>query len=215
MKEPRDSQLYQLVRAATLEAGVRIKELLEADHHILSYDRFPRLSYFETGFPHIRHEILSSVPDYTNAFAGRPGELAGPIIYSSLDSFNALFEYSWRHQRLRSMFLPPDAREDELARRIFEIMVAELPLHILDRHLHTREGSIDDDVLLDIYLELEAGIFQDTLPVDIIIPVVLTRFYTTESVQLSGDIRLEMMDNSFNRARVLRTTSGPPLMRSY
>jgi hypothetical protein len=101
------------------------------------------------------------------------------------------------------MFLPPDARdENEPVRRMFEIMVAELPLRILDRHLHTHHRPIREDIMLDIYLELEAGIFEDALPVDIIVPIVLTEFDAIQPVRLGDDMRLERMDDSFHRARV-------------
>lgn len=131
MEELRDPELYQRVRSALLEAHEAIIKLREAGHYIPTYSRFPKLSYFDTGFPSIHHEIMTGVPDYTSAFAHQPGSINGPILFSSLDSFNALFEYSWRHERLRSMFLPPEAREEaDLVRRVFEMMVAEIPLRI-------------------------------------------------------------------------------------
>jgi hypothetical protein len=203
MTEPRDPQLYQRVRSALLEAHKAIMELQEAGHYIPTYNRFPMLSYFGTGFPSIHGGILSRIPDYTSAFAQRPEAINGPILLSSLDSFNALFEYSWGHERVRSMFLPLEAQEeDEAVRRVFEMMVAEVPLRILDRHLHTQEGPIREEVALDIYLELETGIFEDTLPVDIIVPIVLTSFDAIQPVRLGDGILVERLDDPSHRARV-------------
>jgi hypothetical protein len=203
MTDQRDPELYQRVRSALLEAHEAIMKLREAGQYMPTYGRFPMLSYFDTGFPSIHHQVLTRIPDYTSAFARQPGSIAGPILYSSLDSFNTLFEYSWRHERLRSMFLPPEAHEeDEVVRRMFEMMVAEVPLRILDRYLHTQEGPIREEVVLDIYSELETGIFEDTLPVDIVVPIVLTTFDTTEPVRLGDGVLVERLDDPSHRARV-------------
>ncbi len=64
-------------------------------------------------------------------------------------------------------------------------------------------GIEDEAGLLDLYLQVERGRFERELTGDVVVPLVMTAFETTEPVHLIDSYWLEPMDESLHRTRAL------------
>ena len=210
---PEDPELYRLVEAAALE-GRRLA--LAAKHrgdYISRYWEWPRLSWLESGFPSIHVSGVEGPTDYSRAFSSKPGKFAGPIIYGEIESFTALLEYARGNKRIRSHFLPPRVPpgKEERFEELLEFGVVGIVTALVDRAIHLfGDADATPAQIRAIYIELEAPIFRDRLPVEILVPVALTKFDTSGRWDLDESTFLEEIDEATHLARYPRQSFWLP-----
>ncbi len=210
-QDPHDPLLYRLVSEAVAEGFARVNDLRYSNTYIGEYYAYPQLSYFQSGFPSINHGPGSTPrpTDYTEAFVQERREYGSSIIYPELDSFSRLIDYARRNERLKEYFVPRNQIAEGARVRFLDYLASNLAIRIIDRYIHLYgDDTLVEDRVRKLYLELEAPVFEEELPAEVLVPVVLTRFSVSGALQLTDDMWLEELDEPTQLARAPRTQWG-------
>ncbi len=213
VQSPRDPQLFTMVCDAVAE-GLRLVRKLEAEGRYIG-TQFPwyRLSWHENGMPWIMKWDFGGPTDYSQAF-GRTDK--ADIRVDELPAFQDSLRYIKSHDRLRSYLAFPgtsfEESEDILDRFFF------LVDNIVDRYMHVyKDSPFDEERVKTLYLPLEAGLFEEQLPVDILVPILFLQF-DPDSMDLGtigGDkASIERMGDDFQLARAHERAYGPGVHES-
>jgi hypothetical protein len=206
---PIDQELFEATRAAVAEAHDRVRALQESGKSLPKGHKVPDLSEFDCGLPSISTPLFDNVIDYGRVF----GPVAGEFVlcsYDELPALQRLIELARTRPRLRRHLLldRPSSESSterdapsEMAERLFKMGVADLAHASLDRLLHTIGDGYSDDDLLSVYCLLERGLLAEQLPVEVVVPVALTKFDAPEPVVLGKHARLEPLSEDLQKAR--------------
>ena len=201
---PVEPQLFQLAAAAVEEGLERVRQLKAENRYIGTYFGWHRLSQYDSGLPSLTESFMSGPTDHKDAFTG----VAGPPLVDpdGLETFKALLSYATSHSRLRSYFSPPSRDFDE---KLFKVEMYLLAEYLIDRYIHVcKDAPFSIERLLPIYLPLEAGIFADSLTVDVVVPILFLKF-DFDSVPLGANAHVERMDDEFQLARAAKRAYEP------
>jgi hypothetical protein len=205
-REPRDPHLWELTKAAVREGKRLLDELRERNAYIGEYLHYPILSRLENGFPSVHHQLLTRKTDYTDAFglkASSNVQLPGPYYaFEGIQPFVEVIEYVLSHEDLRAYMGPPSPYRTD--RKLVLLATGLFITEILNRYLHLYdvEGDIDEKKLLPIFLQMETPPFEKELPIEILVPIVLTGFDVEEPIELSSEMRIEKLSDQDHLARV-------------
>lgn len=200
--QPRDPQLFALTGAAAREAIGVVRAVLDGEGHVLGYSEYPHLSWFDSGFPHLSTRRYPEVKEYSHAFRYQPGAKDSErVSFDELSSFQALQNYCLGNERIRNRFA--HGRSSEPAReKLMKISSDLLARHVMERFLHLHgDAEATDELLLPIYLPLEAPVIADTLEFDILVPIVLTHFPEVETETIADDLSLRKLTEDEHLAR--------------
>lgn len=199
---PRDSQLFALTVAAAREAIEVVRAVLNGEGYVLGYSDYPHLSWFDSGFPHLSTRRYPEIKEYSNAFRYQPGAKDSERVrFDELGSFQALQNYCLSTERIRTRFA--HGRSSEQAReKLMKISAELLARHVMERFLHLHgDAEPSDELLLPIYLPLEAPVIADTLEFDILVPIVLTHFPEVETEEIADNLSLRRLSEDEHLAR--------------
>jgi hypothetical protein len=203
-EEAVDPNLAELVRTAVHACNALVIELEAANKYIGGHSMgFPLSVETPThGWPKVSTAFISEAPtDYGGAFGLKAGRFSA-YAYDDVPELKAAIDYMTSDARLASRLNDGiDTAVDHFTR----IGGALFVTNILDRLRHTIGAEISDGDINDLYLEVEPTMVLDRLPIDIVIPVVLTSFDVEDQVELAPGLRIERMSDGLNRARNLGT----------
>lgn len=106
MGEPRDTELFEVIAAAVLEARDRALAHRDAGRYVPRRSDFPKLSHFDSGQPDVRRGIDAQVPDYSRLFGLQANDLT-TFSYGDLPRTQALLELARARPLLREKWFPP------------------------------------------------------------------------------------------------------------
>jgi hypothetical protein len=138
--------------------------------------------------------------DYSAAF--RRGEQSD--WYLSLDklpAFDALQRYVRENEELLRKLIYP-AQELTAAPVDFgEFQIDRFAMKLLGRyrHLH-RDEQYNESRLLPIYLELERGVLDDELPIDVVVPLLFLGF-AVDDCHIGGNVSIVRLSDDLHLAR--------------
>jgi Apea-like HEPN len=202
--EPRDVELWDLVRGVINEAREHVRELRRTGEYIGRHFNFPELGVFESGFPNVSHDrsVESAPIDYSSPFGLTRGRWT-KVAYDELPSLLKLFDYARERDEFKSRFVVLlQQADEETAEPMMRISVAALVLDVFDHLMHTAGDDFDNVEVRAAWLPVEAGLLAEQLPVEVHVPIVLSHFETRESVELQPDIRIEPIPLELQLARV-------------
>jgi hypothetical protein len=213
VREPQDPNLWQLTTSAVLEGKTIVENLLEQQVYISEYYDFPKLSGFRNGFPNIYRVPFSKRPDYTQAFTLKKSSKDPRPAFEEIDSFRDVIDYVQGNPTLLAHFGPPTQGSPD--REITVLGVGLFISGILNRsiYLHGLDSAADEAGLRSIYLEMERPIFNTELPVDFLVPVVLTRFDVDQAAELCPGMRIEKLTDGEHLARFTADMTGSAVNR--
>jgi hypothetical protein len=198
--EPIDLNLWKSTKRLAEDAIAALKERVENGEYISPHLNFPKLSTLDNGMPSIHSAFNSGPPhyDYTLLQYFRKD---GASEYEEWESYQEYIAYARSSDKVMRYYNPnyQEASHDELIDRVLTF----LPFEIADRYLSTAKdgfGSTDEVGLMAIYLELEAPIFEEELPVSAIIPIALTPM-DIERLDLLPNVRIERLSDEEQLAR--------------
>ncbi len=200
--QPRDPQLFVLTAAAAREAIGVVRAVLDGEGHVLGYSEYPHLSWFDSGFPHLSTRRYPEIKEYSDAFRYQPGAKDSErVMFGELASFLALQNYCLGHERIRNRFA--HGRSSEHAReKLMKISSDLLARQLMERFLHLHvDAEPSDELLLPIYLPLEAPIIADELEFDILVPIVLTHFPEIDTEKITDSLSLRKLNEDEHLAR--------------
>jgi hypothetical protein len=157
------------------------------------------MSRFKSGFPNLSRGATSRVPRYSGIFGLRKSEF-NAVSYADIAHLEALFDYASRDERLSAYYLFTEP-EGDIDRMMFEVWVARPVLNILDRLLHLYGDDFDEDALRAIYQEIERGVLDEELPIEIVVPIALTSFEAETRINAGDGASLEPMSDDWQLAR--------------
>jgi len=200
--EPIEPDLWNLTRAAVWAAGVAADQEL-ARGGWRPRIALPTVSAFDSGWPNLSRSRLFPGDDAPTDFSGLFGPSRGPlkpIAYSDVPELRALIAYVRARTDLRARVAIKTATgNDDMERDLVEFEVADLALSLLDRARAT--GVTMDDGLLPLYLERERAWLLDRLPVEYVVPLVLTAMEIADVFVLDAATRIEPLDAATQAAR--------------
>lgn len=163
----------------------------------------PSVTAFDRGWPNLSRSRLfphDDAPTDFSALFGPKRDQLKPIAYSDVPELAALILYVRAHDDLRARVAIATATgRADIEDRMLEIQVADLALSLLDRARAT--GVATEDALLPLYLERERAWLLDPLPVEYVIPLVLTAFELGQVLVVDATTRIEPMDAATQAAR--------------
>ncbi|MDT4896707.1 MAG: hypothetical protein QOH25_1784 [Acidobacteriota bacterium] len=215
--QPADPHLFNLTAKAVEEGLARVSKLVADKKYIGTYFKFPKISYSASGMPEFSQRLFSGGPtDYKEAFGRKDDK---PVRLDQVPSFIALFDYidsAESCSRLRAYFSSTEAsmpteeaekvssRNDSFYQRSKDLFISG----IVDRYIHLHgDAPFSLEHFAPIYLLLESGIFKETLPIDIVVPILFLQF-NFERASLGTDMSIERMDEGFQLARFLQSSDS-------
>lgn len=197
---PRDSRLFELASAAARDAIQIVRSIQNGEGFILGYTEYPGLSWFDSGFPHLRTYASEKVPRYRDAYRRTNGDFKR-VAFGELSSFKDLQGYALQSEPLGTRFSvghpTGDLREKWI--RISADLFAE---QLMERFLHLHGDEDPSDArLVPIYLQLEAPAVEDVLSFDVVVPVVITDFAQVERQDMSDTVHLRKLSDAEHLAR--------------
>lgn len=184
----------------------------EQKRYIGSYFDFPSLSQFSTsGFPSIHKSDFRSPTNYGGAIKwgkakSEAKELDG-IYLADLASYGILLEYSKSNPVISGYFEREENGEGK-AQGLLEYGLYSIVSELVDRYKHQKEPSdFEPSALKPIYKQLEIGLFANELPIDIVVPIVLTKF-EMDTITIDERIKLTRMSDGFQVSRAQNSDSS-------
>lgn len=196
---PRDDRLHGLTVDAVLQANAVVKQLESRGKYIGSHFDFPvSVSYGERGYPSFSS---AHITDYSGPFGLKRGQFTA-VAFDEVSSLTELIDYVLADEHLRGRLgrLEPTIQD----KRDFAVVsIALFALNILDRARHIFGDDPTYEQVTDLYLEREPELFLDQLPVEIVIPLVVTKFEVSNRVKVDEHVYLERISDDDQRARVV------------
>jgi hypothetical protein len=164
-------------------------------HHYPSFDEESAGTYRSAswsdgkGSPVRYQSVFGDEGDYDTLipYTSIPG--AGDLV-SFVDSLPALQEFLW----------PERLREGIFKETFLTIAALDLPLEIVQRHIHTIGWELDKDALEAYYIEMSAWWLHETLPVKLMIPILAVDF-NTDAMVLDDGVELRRLTDAEQLAR--------------
>lgn len=215
--QPADPHLFNLTAKAVEDGLARVRQLVADKKYIGTYFNFPKMYHSASGMPDFSQSFFSDGPtDYKGGFGRKEDK---PIRLDQGASFTDLSDYvdsAESCSRVRAYFSSTDVdtpaeevektkeREDKSYQGDIDLFVSR----IVDRYIHLHgDAPFSVERFAPIYLTLESGIFKETLPIDIVVPILFLRV-SFERASLEAGISIERMDEGFQLARFLHNSNS-------
>lgn len=199
--EPIEPKLWQLTRAAVLAVGTAVDQYLEAGGSCPRIDQ-TSVGVFKSGWPQLQRPLVprSGAPHNYSALIGQTRSQSQPIAYTDVPELGALISYVRSRDDLHSRVAIGNVLgKDRIKDQVFEIDVADLALSLLSQVRAT--GLTSEDSLLSLYLQRERAWLLDPLPVEYVVPLVLTAFDLDNALIIDPTTRIEPMNAATQAAR--------------
>lgn len=196
-QSPRKPAFYALAAAAVEDAVDRIRRLKEEGTYISKHYPWPQISYWANGMPYFLPLWISSCPeDYSEVF--RKGT-SQQVNTDELPTFQALFNYTPPQDTLPNHL----KSEDGTLSPFYNYQLPISILSLIDRYLHIHgDAPFSAQNFLPLYLPVEAGLFDDKLSVDVLVPIILLNF-ALDFVELGLNTAIIKLSEDFQLARAL------------
>lgn len=188
-----------LLRAAIKDGLSKISDRVSSKKYIGKYYEWPSISFRENGLPNLSSSNFQGVKEYRGCFGSKEGD----IIASDINSFTNFLEFVKYNKYLKKRLIMReflDKNDDEFE-KIIDTFIFNTVLSGIERYIHVYD-SFDyyEDKVNSIIEEIQNFVFLDTLPVDIVIPILFVNF-DFESYILSEAIEVRRLLEKEHLAR--------------
>jgi len=207
--QPRDVRLFDLFGTA-LQVGLDYVRLADTGKtHIGTHTNWPELKWHDNGLPYLTSGISDGPKDYSEAIRGSLYSLIYGMStgQKALDfrretGFIALVEYAKTQPRLREYLMLERSSE------LFEDRILGILGDLLDRYIHVNKTTgLEKDKLLSIYLPIETGLYEESLPVTVVVPVLFLKFEATNFL-INEHISIQKLPDDLQLSRAWRGPWG-------
>jgi hypothetical protein len=213
--EPIDPTLFNLAAKAVEEGLSKVRKLKEEKKYIGTYFNFPTMYHFENGIPHFSISSFSGPTNYKEAFGRRDDKL---LRLDVIPSFVTLFNYidytdTVSSSRVRDYFSSsePETQTETVTRTepsLYRGLLDRLVTSMVDRYIHLHEDApFTIEQLAAIYQPLESALFNEVLPVEIVIPILFIKF-SFDSAAIADNASIERMSDDFQLARYTKGSNS-------
>ena len=204
------SELFEAVSAAVRDGLEHVRQMKEQGKTIIGHLRFPTISTFSSGLPHLSVQLFNGPPDYLDAFSRDKDWKAPP-------SWKVVGDLALRSVALRRYYpgagngaLDDAALNDpERVQRIDSEVQMTLK-RLVDRYVNIAgHTDFEAETFLPIYREWERCALLDELTFDILVPLLLVKV-EAGSLDLGPDLAIEEMSELLQLARAERPEDATP-----
>ena len=192
--------LRRLALAMAKDAIEKVVELRDNGYEFRQRTSYPKFN--EEGPQTYRTATWSSStgsPTRYSAVFGKSRAWDTEIAYGELDGFEELLSLVRRSPALLQ-YLAPDRLSEDQREHILHFHVADLPIEMAERHIHTVGWELEESKLLDFYLELEHWWLSETLVADLLVPIVGISF-AEDAIELGDGCSVTSLSEKENLAR--------------
>lgn len=202
--KPINADLFKLTREAFLEGFRKIQEQRTQNKYIGTYSNWPSINYFDNGLPRFSEYSFNPAPkDYKSVF-GKNSDWQ--ISYTELHSYQNLLSYARANEELNKYFAWTDQK---IPNELFDFSIWYFVEKLLDRYIHLfPDITFIEERFTQIYCPLEASIYEKTLSVDVIVPILFLKFDFDKYI-LSSTILIEKMEEDFQLSRISKRAFSP------
>lgn len=202
-EQPIDPELWRMTLRAARAADFAADDYLQQGGTRPRVEKRASIDEFQGGWINLSRPVFGSAPkdaptDYNGLFASKPS-LLRPIAFTDVTELVELREYILGRSDLAVRLGAEEIAADH-AKEFIDYEIFELPISVLSR-AHATAESLSDETLLSIYLERERSWLLDPLPVEYVIPLVLTALELERPLVVSDTIRIEPLDEPSQLAR--------------
>ena len=199
---PLKPELFRLATAAVRDGLTALRAAIKGNPHLYIPGQWDwrEIAYRENGMPTFNQDEKAGPPDYSYLFgkASQSGidTEALPTFRAFVDSIvaDAGYRASQRH-RYRD-----DISEEDLTEMV-RMHAEMIPADLVEQfQIVFPDASFEDDRLLPLYLRWEERLFADHIPVEFVIPLLMTTA-DFEEYRLGADVVIRRMGDAFQRAR--------------
>jgi hypothetical protein len=213
---PLDPELFVRVAAAVDEGLSRLEQLMASGAVVRSQWQWHSVGKQQNGLPDITQSFgFQGPPDYERAYSRMPKPEPWEIPLGELDTFQELQKYLRSRDDLLAKLLHPFEYRPADDPFILHYKIDELALNLIDRYMHVyKDARCEESRLLPLYLERERGLINDTLPLDVVVPLLFLKCDFDE-YKLGEDCRVERLSDDVHIARaVIGGYWDNPIVRS-
>lgn len=194
-------ELHDKVMAVATSALDILRELQSKNTEFKKRHSYPSFDEDSDGTyrPVSRSEGKKSPLRYQNVF-GDEGEYDTLVPYSSIPGAVDFVAFVEAQPDLREFLWPTSMRDGVFKETFLTSAALDLPLEIVQRHIHTRGWEVDRDALETFYAEMSAWWLHETLPVKLLIPVLAVDF-DTDLLGLEEGVELRRLTDPEQLAR--------------
>ncbi len=196
------SDIYEVMKTAVFGGFLKVKELEKNGEYIGRYSNFPKMEWFDSGFPHFSKTFFDEGPkDFSNAFRNE--------IEPQFESWKIFWDLALTDTYLSSYWKVRDSDKSEkdfIRHPQFFELYKEIQIYgpiknLVDRYIHMNGlESFDEHNFIQIYQEWERAQFLENLPFNIVVPIICQSF-SFDSYRISSNVLIQRMDANFQKAR--------------
>lgn len=194
------SEQFCFLLATALKDGlIKIKEHVTAKKFIGTHYDWPMLSFADNGLPRLSSSLFNGEKDYRSLF----GSGSDKINDSDLQSFCNFSNFIKSTPTLLDRFLLENWKNehDENVRGFIDTIVSAPIKDAIERYIHINNTFDYYEEKASIVIEeIKNFIFLETLPIDIIVPILFVNF-KFESLTLADGIEIRRLTEKEHLAR--------------
>ena len=188
-----------LLRAAMKDGLSKVADAVSSKKYIGSYYEWPSISFKENGLPNLSSSSFQGAKEYRMCFGSKDNE----IIESDIESFSKFLEFVTSNEDLENRFIVQQWKEikDNNFPDVRTIFIHSIIKDAVERYIHVYDSfEYNENKANNIIYEIQNFIFLDTLPIDIVIPILFINF-DFESYALSDGIEVRRLTKKEHLAR--------------
>jgi Apea-like HEPN len=204
----KDEKLYTLFKNFVFEIFPTLDIELEKKWIKPKYESYPKLVYNKNGMPNISNNTFETPIDIRELFrswSGKPN-----IDLNEFQTYKELSNYLINHKEHRASVLPDDVDLEEDPTK-FNFLLTMVITEVLERYYLLNKTKIEDEELLkNIYTEVENFTYAENLNFDIAIPILFLHF-EIDIYNISENILIRKITDEHHKARLILKSYSPPI----
>ncbi|HEM7416275.1 TPA: hypothetical protein U2J22_001340 [Citrobacter youngae] len=192
-------EFFSLLQVAMKDGLKKVSDAVSSKKYIGTYYNWPSLSFKKNGLPSFSSSIFQGANEYRKLF----GTQNQAIIESDIKSFNTFLKFVTSHTDLENRLVMESLRKtnDENIKGFKEIVIYSIINDVIERYIHLHGTfEYDEDKANNIINEKQNSIFLDTLPIDIVVPILFIDF-DFDSFFLSDGVEIRRLSEKEHLAR--------------
>ncbi|MFJ7755666.1 hypothetical protein ACQKGI_19875 [Peribacillus muralis] len=203
MEAIKNKKLYELI-SIVVENGIeKINECIAKSYYMPRHLNYPTVHYSkENGMPRINTTSLGEDRpiDYESFFL----PFSPDIDINEIRGYQEYKEYLLQDKRINEYFSPKKyifPGKDESSITVHRIK--NMATNLMSRHLQFKKEGFCKDKFTEDYVLIENCIYQETLPLEVFIPILFTNF-DFEEYEINESMSIIKMNNDIQKSRITR-----------
>ncbi len=188
-----------LLNAAMKDGLSKVFEAKSSNKYIGTYYEWPLVSFYKNGLPILSTSNFQGAREYRKLFGSKENE----ITESDIKSFGDFLTFVKSNSALESRFVVKQWMEvkDEGSYLFRDIFIYSVITDAIERYIHKYDCfEYNEDMANLIVDEIQSFVFLETLPIDIVVPILFVDF-PFESSFISDGIEVRRMTEKEHQAR--------------